>query len=82
MTMVSYGNVVFPKAFSGVRDNGSDEYDRWPDYEALLDMMSKEFLREKYALCLRLQKDEEVIYEFPKVPCPALFLEQLKIGKV
>ena len=45
-------------------------------------MMSKEFLKERYALCLQLKKDDEVVYEFPKVPCPALFLEQLKIRKV
>jgi hypothetical protein len=81
MTMVSYDNVVFPNEFRGVREY-SGKYDRWPDYEALLDMMSKEFLKERYALCLQLKKDDEVVYEFPKVPCPALFLEQLKIRKI
>lgn len=81
MTMVSYDNVVFSNEFRGVRED-SGKYDRWPDYEALLDMMSKEFLKERYALCLQLKKDDEVVYEFPKVPCPALFLEQLKIRKI
>ena len=82
MSMVSYDNVVFPEPFCGVRDSGSCDYDKWPDYEALLDMMSKEFLKDRYALCLQLKRDDEVVYEFPKVPCPALFLEQLKIRKM
>ncbi|MBN2527754.1 MAG: hypothetical protein JXR76_15295 [Deltaproteobacteria bacterium] len=42
MTMISYDNVIFPGQFSCVREDSS-EYDRWPDYEALLDLMSKEF---------------------------------------
>jgi hypothetical protein len=82
MKMVSYDNVVFPDEFCGVCDSNGGDYDKWPDYEALLDMMSKEFLKDRYALCLQLKKDDEMAYEFTKVPCLALFLEQLKIRKI
>jgi hypothetical protein len=72
MRMVSYGNIVFPEEFCGVRDSKGGDYDKWPDYEALLDMMSREFLKDRYALCLQLKKDVEVVYEFPKVPSLSL----------
>ncbi|MBN2527443.1 MAG: hypothetical protein JXR76_13705 [Deltaproteobacteria bacterium] len=81
MRMVSYDNVTIAGHLYLVRED-REEYDRWPDYEALLDLMSKEFFKEKYALCLQITKGDEVVHEFPKVPCPALFLEQLKIRKI
>ena len=92
MQMVSYLKVVedweaADRGFCGVRENDDDEHlYGTPEqlYEELLDYLRKEFLEDKYSLCLQVRdKDsDDVIYEFPRVPCPELFLEQLKLKKI
>lgn len=83
MTMVAYDNVIFTEDFCKIKED-SEEYASTEGqlYEDLLEALSLEFFKEKFTLCLQLKKDEHVIYEFPKVPCPALFLEQLRIRKI
>ena len=51
-------------------------------YEDMLEHLCKEFLKDKYSLCLQIRDGDRVVYEFPKIPCPGLFLEQLRIRKI
>ena len=87
MQMVSYLKVAeeqeAKRGFCGVREDehlyGTEEQ----LYEDLLKHLSRRFLQEKYSLCLQIRDgDGVVVYEFPKVACPELFLEQLKIRKL
>ena len=69
------------RGFCGVREDGSLYGTSEQLYEDLLELLQREFLKEKYSLCLQVRgkDDDEVVYEFPRVACPELFLEQLKI---
>ena len=88
MEMVSYqklGNELEGgRVFSGVREDDG-EYGKGGElYEELLEYLRKEFFQDKYSLCLQVRgiEDDEVLYEFPRVVCPELFLEQLRIKKI
>jgi hypothetical protein len=37
-------------------------------------------VRTEIAICIEVRKGDEVVYKFPKIACPKLFLEGLKIG--
>ena len=71
------------RGFRGVREDEGLYGTEGQLYEDLLEHLRKEFLQDKYSLCLQVRgKDDEVIYEFPRIACPELFLEQLKIRKL
>ncbi len=71
------------REFSGVREDEELYGTSEQLYEDMLKHLSREFLKDKYSLCLQIRgKDGELVYEFPKVACPELFLEQLKIRKL
>jgi hypothetical protein len=71
------------RRFSGVREDEGLYGTSEQLYEDLLNNLSNQFLKEKYSLCLQVRdKNDAVVYEFPRVACPELFLEQLKIRKV
>ena len=51
-------------------------------YAEILEYLGQEYLKEKYSLCLQIRDETGgVVYEFPKVVCPELFLKQLKVKK-
>jgi hypothetical protein len=71
------------RGFCGVREDEHLYGTENQLYDDLLNHLSKEFLKEKYSLCLQVRdKNDVLVYEFPKVACPELFLEQLKIRKL
>ena len=84
MGMVSYLKVIEEeesrRGFSGVCEDGGDYEEK---YEHLLGYLRKEFFADKYTLCLQIRDkvDDSVVYEFPRVVCPELFLEQLRIER-
>ena len=96
MERVLYDSVVWERGFCGVRED-KEPYGRRQDvlteeeelygteeqlYADILAHLSKEYLLEKYSLCLQIRDgDDGVVYEFPRVACPGLILEQLKLRK-
>jgi hypothetical protein len=90
MQMVSYTAVAEElearREWSGVRDGDDNEgiYGTEEElYEGMLDTLRRELFKDKYTLCLQIRgkSRDEVIYEFPRVVCPELFLEQLRIRR-
>lgn len=91
MQVVSYAALAAEleakREWTGVRENDDDEglYGTEADlYKGILETLRQELCQDKYTLCLQIRdKDNDsVVYEFPRVVCPELFLAQLRIGKV
>lgn len=80
--MMYADNMMFTTPYYGVRDETEPYSTEAKLYEDLLDALAKELFKDKFALCLQIRDGQKVLYEFPKVPCPALFLEQLRIKKI
>ena len=50
-------------------------------YEEALERIYKQFLKDKYSLCLEVRYNGRVLHQFPEVPCPAMILEMLELGR-
>jgi hypothetical protein len=84
-----------PNQFSGVAENDPPSYgsksskkdDEEEDlygteeslYEEVLLLLEDKYLEDRFSVCLEIREGDRVIYAFPKIACPKLFIEQLKI---
>ena len=94
MQAASYDQVIQQSSrFSGVAESDSPPYGKKPSkdgeslygteesfYEEILQLLEDKYLEERFAICIEVRKGDEVVYKFPKIACPELFLEGLKIG--
>jgi len=49
-------------------------------YEEVLRHLEDKYLEDRFAMCLEIREGDRVVYTFPKVACPELFIERLKIN--
>ena len=68
----SYGK----KADEGEEDLYSTEEDL---YVEVLQLLEAKYLNDRYSMCIEIRDGDRVVYAFPKIACPELFLERLKI---
>lgn len=48
-------------------------------YEEILQLLEDKYLEDRFAMCLEIRDGAQVVYAFPKIVCPELFIERLKI---
>jgi hypothetical protein len=80
------------RGFCGVAEDESSQYRNIPqleDDEALygteedlyvevLQLLEAKYLDDRYSMCIEIRDGDRVVYAFPKIACPELFLEKLK----
>jgi hypothetical protein len=49
-------------------------------YAGILESLAERYLKDRYSLCLEIRHEDQVVYTFPKIVCPRLIVEQLKLG--
>jgi predicted house-cleaning noncanonical NTP pyrophosphatase (MazG superfamily) len=70
-------------AKSPKKDDDEDEFLYGTEetlYEEVLQLLEDKYLEERFAMCLEIREGDRVIYAFPKIACPELFIERLKIN--
>jgi hypothetical protein len=96
MQPVSYDQVINqPTQFSGVAENDpspygakspkkDDEEDLFGTeeslYEEVLQLLEDKYLEDRFSICIEIRDGDRVVYAFPKIVCPELFIERLKIN--
>lgn len=96
MQPVSYDQAVHqPTQFSGVAENDPPPYGAKPSkkdddenlygtkeslYEEVLQVLEDKYLEDRFSMCLEIREGDRVVYAFPKIACPELFIERLKIN--
>ena len=48
-------------------------------YAEVLQLLEVKYLEDRFSVCIEIRDGDRVIYAFPKLACPELFLERLKI---
>jgi hypothetical protein len=80
------------RGFCGVAEDDSSKYGNSPqpeDDEALygteedlyvevLQLLEAKYLDDRYSMCIEIRDGDRVVYAFPKIACPELFLEKLR----
>jgi hypothetical protein len=49
-------------------------------YAGILESLADRYLKDRYSLCLEIRHEDQVVYTFPKIVCPRLIVEQLKLS--
>jgi hypothetical protein len=49
-------------------------------YSEILESLADRYLKDRYSLCLEIRHKDQVVYTFPKIACPRLIVEQLKLA--
>jgi hypothetical protein len=49
-------------------------------YAGILESLADRYLKDRYSLCLEIRHEDKVVYTFPKIVCPRLIVEQLKLS--
>jgi hypothetical protein len=49
-------------------------------YTGILESLADRYLKDRYSLCLEIRHEDQVVYTFPKIVCPRLIVEQLKLS--
>lgn len=49
-------------------------------YAGILESLADHYLKERYSLCLEIRHEDQVVYTFPRIACPHLIIEQLKLS--
>jgi hypothetical protein len=49
-------------------------------YAGILELLADRYLKDRYSLCLEIRHEDQVVYTFPKIVCPRLIVEQLKLS--
>jgi tRNA G10 N-methylase Trm11 len=72
-----YGKSVSQKE----EDNDENLYGTEEElYAGILESLAERYLKDRYALCLEIRHENQVVYTFPKIVCPGLIVEQLKLS--
>jgi hypothetical protein len=84
-----------PTEFSGVAENDTppygakspkkdDEEDLYGTeeslYEEVLELLEDKYLEDRFSICIEIRDGDRVVYALPKIACPELFIERLKIN--
>jgi hypothetical protein len=48
-------------------------------YTEVLQLLEAKYLEDRFSVCIEIRDGDRVVYAFPKIACPELFLERLKI---
>ena len=48
-------------------------------YAGILESLADRYLKDRYSLCLEIRHEDQVVYSFPRIACPRLIVEQLKL---
>ena len=49
-------------------------------YAGILESLAERYLKDRYSFCLEIRREDQVVYTFPKLACPRLIVEQLKLS--
>ena len=94
MQSLSYNHLFHqPSLFSGIAENGTPPYGKKdPEdeeeelygteealYEEMLQHLEDKYLQDRFSMCLEIRDGNRVVYVFPKIACPELIVEQLRI---
>lgn len=62
-------------------DDGEDDlYGTEEDlYQEVLQLLEVKYLEDRFSVCIEIRDGDRVVYAFPKLACPELFIERLKI---
>lgn len=47
-------------------------------YVEVLLLLEAKYLEDRYSMCIEIRDGDRVVYAFPKIACPKLFLEKLR----
>jgi hypothetical protein len=47
-------------------------------YVEVLQLLEAKYLDDRYSMCIEIRDGDRVVYAFPKIACPELFLEKLR----
>jgi len=81
---VSYAEVCeayeAKKEFCGVAEDDESLYGTEEDlYAEVLQLLEVKYLEDRFSMCIEIRDGDRVVYAFPKLACPELFIERLKI---
>ena len=49
-------------------------------YAGILESLAERYLKDRYSICVDIKHNDQVVYSFPRIACPRLFVEQLKLS--
>lgn len=90
MQAASYDQAIHqPTQFIGVAENAPPPYGGKPRkkedddaediYAEVLQLLEAKYLEDRFSVCIEIRDGDRVVYAFPKLACPELFIERLKI---
>jgi hypothetical protein len=47
-------------------------------YTEVLQLLEAKYLEDRFSICIEIRDGDRVVYAFPKLACPELFLEKLR----
>jgi hypothetical protein len=47
-------------------------------YAEVLQLLEAKYLEDRFSMCIEIRDGDRVVYAFPKLACPELFLEKLR----
>ena len=47
-------------------------------YAGILHLLEVKYIGDHYSICIEIRDGDRVVYAFPKIACPELFLEKLR----
>jgi hypothetical protein len=48
-------------------------------YAEVLQLLEAKYLEDRFSICIEIRDGDRMVYAFPKLACPELFIERLKI---
>jgi hypothetical protein len=49
-------------------------------YAGILESLADRYLKDRYSICVDIKHADQVVYSFPRIACPRLIVEQLKLS--
>jgi hypothetical protein len=49
-------------------------------YAGILESLADRYLKDRYSICVNIKHADQVVYSFPRIACPRLIVEQLKLS--
>jgi hypothetical protein len=48
-------------------------------YGGILESLVDRYLKDRYTICVQIKHNEQTVYSLPRIACPRLIIEQLKL---
>jgi hypothetical protein len=69
-----------PPPYGKIDDDDEGLYGTGEDlYAEVLQLLEVKYLEDRFSVCIEIRDGDRVVYSFPKLACPELFIERLRI---